>query len=206
VAGNTIRAIIFDVGRVLVRLNIERALQALTKDTPFTAQEIWPAIQKDPRWPDWQEGRMDPRDWHLHLCRRFGVHLNFEEFRDVWNRVIDPQPVFEDSFFERLSNKYRVALLSNIDTIHAEHIEATLGFLRFFPTRVYSCRIGARKPDPLIYREALKSCRVLAPQAVYVDDVPAFAEAAARLGLSALVFQSKEQLLSDFRSLGIDWG
>jgi putative hydrolase of the HAD superfamily len=199
------RAIIFDVGRVLVRLDIERALQALAKDTPLTVQEIWPAIQNDPRWPDWQEGRVNPRDWHLHLCRRFGVRMSFEQFRDAWNRVIDPQPVFEESFIEKLSKKYRVALLSNIDPIHVEHIEATLSFLRFFPARIYSCRVGARKPSPLIYREALKACRTPAPQAVYVDDVPAFAEAGARLGLSALVFRSREQLLADFRSLGIDW-
>jgi len=204
VRGNAIRAILFDLGRVLVRLDIERALQTLSKDTSFTAQEIWSAIQNDPRWPDWQEGRMEPRDWHLHLCRRFGIHMNFEQFRTVWNGVIDLQPVFEDSFLEKLSRKYRLALLSNIDPIHAEHIETTLSFLRFFPIRIYSYRVGARKPSPLIYREALRACRTTAPQTVYVDDVPAFVEAGARLGLRALVFQSREQLLSDFRSLGIE--
>ena len=43
-----------------------------------------------------------------------------------------------------------------------------------------------------------------AEQAVYIDDVAAYAEAAQRLGMTAITFQSPEQLQSDLRSLGIE--
>ena len=36
---------------------------------------------------------MTPRDWHLHLSRRLGSTLSFEQFTEVWNRVLDPQPL-----------------------------------------------------------------------------------------------------------------
>jgi len=201
---SSLRAIIFDIGRVLVRVDVARAMQGLAEHTSLTPRDISAAIEKDPRWSDWQEGRIAPHDWHLHLCQRLGAQVTFERFREIWNSVIDPQPVFEDAFFQKLSKPYRLALLSNTDPLHVEHLEATFSFFRFFRARIYSYRLGATKPNPLIYSEALKACRVPAAQAVYVDDIPAFADAASRLGITALVFQSKDQFLSDLRSLSID--
>ena len=163
------------------------------------------AIEKDPRMLDWQEGRISPRDWHLHLTKRLGGSLTFEQFSEVWNRALDPNPIHSDSFFERLSKNYRLALLSNTDPIHMSNEEARFSFFRFFPVRIYSYRVGASKPDPLIYREAIKACKVRAEEAVYIDDVAAYAEAAGRLGMTGIVFQSPEQLQTDFRSLGIQF-
>ncbi len=104
---------------------------------------------------------------------------------------------------EKLSKNYRLALLSNTDPIHMSNEEARFPFFRLFPIRIYSYRVGASKPDPLIYREALKACKVRAENAVYIDDVPAYAEAAQRLGMTGIVFHSSEQLQSDLRELGI---
>jgi HAD superfamily hydrolase (TIGR01509 family) len=81
--------------------------------------------------------------------------------------------------------------------------EARFPFFRFFPIRIYSYRVGVSKPDPLIYGEALRACKVRAEEAVYVDDIAAYAEAAQRLGMSGIVFQSPEQLQHDLRELGI---
>jgi HAD superfamily hydrolase (TIGR01509 family) len=82
-------------------------------------------------------------------------------------------------------------------------MEATYDFFRFFPARIYSCEVGASKPNPLIYREALRACKVGAEEALYIDDVPAYVEAAQRLGMSGIAFQSPEQLATDLRAHGV---
>jgi HAD superfamily hydrolase (TIGR01509 family) len=203
VAFDKFRAIIFDIGRVLIRVDISRAMGGLASGLSLTPQDVWSAIEKDPRWLDWQEGRISPRDWHLHLAKRLGFSLTFEEFSEVWNRALDPNPIHSESFLEKLSKNYRLALLSNTDPIHMSNEEARFPFFRFFPIRIYSYRVGASKPDPAIYREALQACRVRAEEGVYIDDIAAYAEAAQRLGMSGIVFQSPEQLQSDLRKLGI---
>jgi putative hydrolase of the HAD superfamily len=203
VASARFRAIIFDIGRVLIRVDISRAMDGLASGLPLAPAELWTAIQKDPRWMDWQEGRISPRDWHLNLTKRLGVSLTFEQFGEVWNRALDPNPIQPESFLEKLSQNYRLALLSNTDPIHMSNEETRFPFFRLFPIRIYSYRVGTSKPDPLIYREALKACKVRAEQAVYIDDVAAYAEAAQRLGMTGIVFQSCEQLQSDLRGLGI---
>jgi len=203
VAFDKFRAIIFDIGRVLIRVDISRAMGGLASGLSLTPQDVWSAIEKDPRWLDWQEGRISPRDWHIHIAKRLGFSLTFEEFSEVWNRALDPNPIHSESFLEKLSKNYRLALLSNTDPIHMSNEEARFPFFRFFPIRIYSYRVGASKPDPAIYREALQACRVQAEEAVYIDDIAAYAEAAQRLGMSGIVFQSPEQLQSDLRKLGI---
>jgi glucose-1-phosphatase len=200
------RAIIFDIGRVLIRVDISRAMAGLASGLALTPEETWSAIEKDPRWLDWQEGRMSPRDWHLHLSKRLGGSLTFEQFTEIWNRALAPEPIQSELFLERLSKSYRLALLSNTDPIHMSQEEKRFPFFRFFPIRIYSFRVGASKPHPLIYREALRACQVRAGEAIYIDDVAAYVQAAQRLGMAGVVFQSPEQLQTDLRSLGVDLG
>jgi HAD superfamily hydrolase (TIGR01509 family) len=204
VASRKFRAIIFDIGRVLVRIDVSRAMGGLSNGHSLSPEEIWAALVNDPRWPDWQEGRISPRDWHLHVNERLGGSLTFEQFTQTWNRALDPTPIQDSSFLKKLAQGYRLGLLSNTDPIHVAHMEATYDFFDFFSAHVYSCSVGVSKPDPIIYREALKACKVHADEAVYIDDVAAYAEAARRLGMAGVVFQSPEQLRADLSSLGVD--
>jgi putative hydrolase of the HAD superfamily len=200
-----LRAIIFDIGRVLVRIDLRRAQLGLAQGLSLTPEELWSAIEKDPRWRDWQEGRISPHDWHLHLCQRLGLSLSFQQFTTAWNFALDPQPIQPLRLFEELAKRYRLVLLSNTDPIHVAYLEATYDFCQYFPKgqRIYSCSVGASKPDPLIYREAVRAAKVRAGEAVFIDDIAANVEAARQLGLSGIHYESPQQLLQAFAALGI---
>jgi|SRR5215831_4411972 len=203
-AEKEIRAIIFDIGRVLIRVDVARAMQSFARGISLSPQEIWTAIEKDPRWRDWQEGKISARDWHLHLSKRLGGSLTFEQFTEAWNSALDPQPIQDNSLFESLRKNYRLGLLSNTDPVHVAHLEATFDFFRFFPksVRTYSCVVGASKPSPLIFRDALKSLRTNAENAVFVDDVEAYVVAARGLGMRGVHYQNPAQLRAELNSLG----
>jgi HAD superfamily hydrolase (TIGR01509 family) len=200
-----LRAIVFDIGGVLVRIDVGRAMADLAAGLSLSPSELWTAIQNDPRWPDWQEGRISPRDWYLHLTRRLGATLTFEQFTAAWNRTLDFEPVQDDALFETLSKTYRLALLSNTDPIHVAQLESTYGFVRFFPAsaRIYSCVVGASKPSPLLYLEALRACKVQASEAAYVDDILPYVEAARNLGMAGIHYQSREALARELTQLGV---
>jgi glucose-1-phosphatase len=200
-----LRAVIFDIGRVLIRVDVRRLQSALAQGLPLSPEELWSAIEKDPRWPDWQEGRISARDWHLHLCKRFQLSLDFEEFKKIWNVALDPEPIHSTSMFAGLAKNYRLGLLSNTDPIHVEKLESTYDFFQYFPkpVRTYSCVVGASKPDPLIYREALRACKARAEETVYIDDILAYVEAARRLGLTGILFQNAQQLYGELEQAGI---
>lgn len=197
------RAIIFDIGRVIISVNVDRSFADFGKREGLSAEQVWTALQTDARWDDWQEGRVAPEDWHKHLCEKFHLSFGFKEFCESWNRVLDPVTLLPDALFERLSANCGLALLSNTDPIHVAHIEATFDFVRHFPVRVYSCRVGTCKPGPMIYHHALRELVALPEETIYIDDLRENVEAAVGLGMTGFHFLSPGELLSEFSRLGL---
>lgn len=198
-----LRAVIFDIGRVLVGLNVARAIAGLSEGISLGPEELWSAIQTDPRWSDWQEGRISPHGWHLHITKRLGSPLRFSEFRDAWNRSLEPQPLQSEDLFVELARTKRLALLSNTDPIHVAHLEANFGFFRFFPVdaRIYSCSVKASKPSPVVFQAALKAVRTKAAEAVFIDDILEYVNSARGLGLRGIHYQNPAQLRSELAAM-----
>jgi len=197
------KAIIFDIGRVIIRIDMARAFGMLGTGIGLSPEQALKILEADPRWEDWQSGHMTPLEFHAHVKEKFRLTLSFEDFCDIWNRILEPVTILEESMFERLASGCRLALLSNTDPIHVAHIEARYSFVRHFPVRVYSCRVGATKPSAAIYRRALRELGVSPAEAVYIDDVPEYAAAACRLGMRAIEFTSPAALQAEFCRLGV---
>jgi putative hydrolase of the HAD superfamily len=199
-----VRAIISDIGRVIVGVDVSRSVQSLSTGLSLSPKEIWSAIENDPRWPDLQEGRITPRDWHLHIVRRLGSNLTYDQFIQAWNMALLPEALQPDSLWAGLAKNYRLALLSNTDPIHVAHMESTFSFFNYFLVRIYSCVVGASKPSPLVYLEALRALKVQSNEAVYIDDLQENVDAAKALGMSGIHCIAPEKLAGCLRELGID--
>jgi len=197
------RAIIFDVGRVIIGVDLSRSTEAIGQLRGLNHQQVMKELVEDKHWPDWQEGRMSPRDWHTHLAKKFQFTYTFEEFCAIWNNVLDPRPILPDSLFERLAKKCTLALLSNTDPIHVAHFEANYSFVRHFPTRIYSCRVGTSKPGPRIYHHALREASAMPDEVLFIDDLTENVLAAGALGINAFHFTSADDLLSAFSLMGL---
>ena len=204
----TPKAVIFDIGRVIVRLDLKRALTPIAAAIrggpdqaarPLSPEDAWKLILSDARWHDWQEGRISPNEWHQHLTRRLNLSLSYAEFRDAWNLVLDPETILGENLFIQLGSRCRLALLSNTDPFHVECLEQRFAFGRHFPVRVYSCSVGASKPSPVIYEAAIERLGVAAQDALYIDDIQEFVDAARKVGLEAIRFETRELLEEEFR-------
>lgn len=56
-----------------------------------------------------------------------------------------------------------------------------------------SCYVGARKPDPRIFEQAMKMAHVFPEECLYFDDRPMIVRAAAKLGINAIRHESFER-------------
>ena len=213
-AASSLQAIIFDIGRVIVRVEPKRALAKLAAAGPgartraqlkhrITGDELWEAIQTDPLWQGWQEGRVTPAQWHKNLCGRFGLKLSFQEFSDAWSSTIPPKLILAESLFARLAKRCRLVLLSNTDPIHVAHMEASFGFLRYFSARIYSCAVGASKPSRTIFLKAIHAAQAPKKNILFVDDVAEYVAAAKHIGLQAVQFRDRKQLEDELRRRGV---
>jgi glucose-1-phosphatase len=201
-----IRAIISDIGRVIVGIDVSRAMQGLSNSIPLSPKEIWSAIEKDPRFVDLQDGRISARDWHLHIVRRLGGNLTYDQFIQAWNAALLPETLQPDSLWAGLAKKYRLSLLSNTDPIHVAHMESTFTFFKYFPVRIYSCVVGSSKPNPIIYQDALRATKVKANEAVYIDDLEENVAAAKSLGMIGVHCADPATLRDRLSAVGVDLG
>jgi glucose-1-phosphatase len=197
------RAVIFDIGRVIIGVDMSRSVAALGKRKGLSHTQVLRELEADLLWPDWQEGRMKPQDWHAHLSEKLHFSYNFEEFCAIWNSVLDPETILPDLLFERLASKCRLGLLSNTDPLHVAHFEATYSFVRHFPARTYSCRVGSSKPAPAIYHHALREVDAMPDETMFIDDMHENVLAAASLGINAFQFTGADDLLIEFSRMGI---
>ena len=93
--------------------------------------------------------------------------------------------VWEDSLpvvFELRQRGVRTALVSNCS--HSTRgIVDRLGLVDAFDEVILSFEVGLRKPDPAIYREALRRVDVQPDRAVFVDDQQEYCDGAASIGI-----------------------
>jgi putative hydrolase of the HAD superfamily len=202
-AAATPQAVIFDIGSVILRLNIARALDVAGSGSGLSAKQVWRAVETDALWNDWQEGKIDPHDWHRHLVQTIGSPADFDLFSAAWCSVFEPEPIIGDDLFRALSARCRLALLSNTDPLHVAYMERTFSFVKYFPVRIYSSRVGARKPAAEIYRRALEELGVAASEALYIDDIAEFDDAARALGMIGFHFTGLAALEAELHRYGL---
>jgi len=70
---------------------------------------------------------------------------------------------------------------------------------------VLSYRVGALKPAPAIYREAIARAECRPEECFFTDDIADYVAAAKREGIDAVQFESCEQLERELTARGIRW-
>ncbi len=198
---NTPELIIFDLGRVLVDFDFRLVIKRLARYTPFSEKEIRRYFMQTPLWDSFERGEVEPKDFFLQLSKSLKLkNLSFKEFVPLWNSIFTEKPDAV-SILARLRGRYRIALLSNVNILHWEHVKETHDFIQWFDHPVASWEVGQRKPDFDIYRTTLHAAGVAPQKAVFIDDVESHVVAARALGMQAYQFINAPQLLRDLDGL-----
>jgi len=201
--GDDIQALLFDIGQVILRVNVPRAARLLADGAGMTQEQVIAAIEADPQMISFQEGRLAPEEWHRHLRSSLGLQLSFEDFCRAWNNALEPEPLLDERFFSALAPRLQLALLSNTDPIHVKHMEAQFEVFSFFPVRLYSCSVGLRKPSRALYGKAIAALGVPPEKIFYMDDVAEFVEAGRCAGLQVYHCQDPSALSGYLREKGL---
>jgi len=86
----------------------------------------------------------------------------------------------------------RCFLASNQQASRARHMSQTFGYPRQFDGELYSCFLGAAKPEARFFHLALASIGADKDTTLFIDDRPVNVESARRFGLRALCFDGRD--------------
>jgi FMN phosphatase YigB (HAD superfamily) len=198
-----IRAIIFDIGNVLLKFDYQIAYRRLLPDCTVLGDDVYPSA--DVIKQAYERGEIARADFLVRVrevLRHGGSEANFVT---AWEEIFEVNdPMIE--LARRLREKYPLYLLSNISDLHTDYIFRTYPFFAWFQDAVYSYRAGALKPEPDIYTQAIRQFGVRAEETVFIDDLPANVAAATAAGLHAIQYDYRkhEALWPALAKLGVE--
>jgi putative hydrolase of the HAD superfamily len=199
------KAILFDLGRVLVYFDFRRGYRALEALGACRAEDIPKRLAPTGLVERFETGMVEPRDFFDQFCGTLDLKLEYGRFREIWGSIFT-HAILPESMLEGLARRYRMVLLSNTNPIHFDIIRENYGhLLRHFHDLVLSYEVRAMKPDPAIFRAAVDRAQCRPEECFYTDDIPAYIEAGRAAGIDAVQFESCEQIQEAMRSRGIEW-
>ena len=197
-----IKAVIFDVGGVLVRTEDPGPRQRLAEDLNLPLEVLYDVAFGGETWNQVQTGRI-PNDNHWQAVgRRLGLAWP-DEVLDFRTTFFAGDRLDRDliALIRRLRPRFKTALLSNAPGNLRHWIASQWNVPDdTFDEIVVSAEVGVMKPDPEIYRIALARLDVAPRQAIFVDDSVENVAAAQALGIKAIHFVSPEALVREFKS------
>jgi putative hydrolase of the HAD superfamily len=198
------KAIIFDLGGVLVHFDFRRAYQSMAEVCPYAAGAISERIAATGLVERFETGLVEPGDFFAQLSRTLELRLDYDGFCRIWNRIFTV-PLLPESLLEGLASRYRLLLLSNTNAIHFAMIRQAYPMLRHFQEVVLSFEVRALKPGPEIFRVAIGRAGCRPEECFYTDDTAAHVDAARALGIDAVRFVDRDQLERELTARGIRW-
>jgi epoxide hydrolase-like predicted phosphatase len=193
----SIRAVIFDLGGVLVRTEDRtprtqladrlgltyNELSALIFDSPSAHQAMKGEITAAEHWEAAQEALGIPQD-------------EIEKMKlDFWGGdTLDENLV---NYLRDLRPQYKTALLSNAWDDLRQMIEEEWKIDDAFDEIIISAEVGLVKPDASIYQRMIADLDIVPAEAVFVDDFPENVAGARSQGLHAVQFNDSDQALRD---------
>jgi HAD superfamily hydrolase (TIGR01509 family) len=198
---NEIKAIIFDMGGVILRTEDKTSRTELAKRFGLSREQIEDLVFNSPSAMAATVGSIGER----------------EHWQTVWQGLQVPEAEWEDceaafwkgdfldqeliSFLRSQQGTRTTALLSNAWSGARDALTYKHPCLDAFDVSVFSYEVNLAKPDPAIYNLILARVGVEAHQAIFVDDNEANIISAGGMGINAIRFLNTRQALSEIRSL-----
>ncbi len=183
-----ITTVISDLGNVLLHCDSGLAHERMGRLAGKTPAEIRKIIYTDELEHALNKGMITPQQYYERCRQALGLKCGYRRFVDAWVDIFTPN---EDviSGLRKLKDRYRLALLSNINVLHFEHVEQkfpdVVGVSGLFDLRFLSYKLKMRKPEPGIFVAALHGLQEKPEACLFIDDKQKNVDVAKSLGMRA---------------------
>jgi epoxide hydrolase-like predicted phosphatase len=197
----TIKAIIFDLGGVLLRTTDYLRRDQLAARLGMSRRKLEELIFGGKTGDRAQRGEITVQEHWESLREQLNyspvqIKALVDEF--FANDEIDTNLL---DYVRQLHRTYKTGLLSNAFDDLRKIITERWHIEDAFDDMIISAEVGLVKPDGRIYQLAVKHLGVKANQAVFVDDMKWNVVGANMAGLHGIIFQSPQQLRLDLEQL-----
>ncbi len=184
--------IIFDLGGVILTLDMPRAEQQFTELGVKNYNELFRSGNVSSFFKDYEVGAIDNATFLDELRKLAGLSLTDAQLIAAWNAMLGVFPEERIALLKKLQSKYRLFLFSNTNAIHVDafrkmHTDTfNTHFDDYFEKAYYSHTMGMRKPEKASYEYIINEQKLDLSRTVFIDDSLANIEGAISAGLQGL--------------------
>lgn len=187
-----IKAVIFDCFGVIISDALEVMVAEIIDEDPDIASRIIATINAASR------GMISREESTVTVAELFGISV--DEYKSRMKRgEVKNQKVLD--YAVSLRGKYKTALLSNVGSRGLE--------VRFTPQELDTCfdivvasaDIGFAKPETRAYEITAEKLGVPPSECIMIDDREDYCQGATRVGMSAILFNSFEQMKGELEQI-----
>lgn len=198
------RALLFDLGGVVLDVDFERALQAWAPHSRLPLAQLRALFHHDEPYQRHETGHLPAEGYFAHLRELLALDCDAATVQAGFNAVLVGE--IEETLQLLAAARRRVPCyaISNTNAVHIAQIERA--FPRLLPhfDRVFaSHEIGARKPHPDAFGHVLRAIGVPAAQVLLFDDLLPNVEAARACGLQAVQVGGPQDVRTALQERGL---
>lgn len=188
----TVKAIIFDLGGVLLDIDFRLTEKAFTDLCVSDFSAFFNQFHSNSLFKKLETG-IDEDLFYDAFRSETGLALSDEQIRDAWNALLLDFRLESLAVLPQLKKKYQLYLLSNTNEIHLQEFQHRYTLMQqeqefdaLFDAAYYSHRIGHRKPNASAFEFVINAHKLNPAETIFIDDSINNIEAAQQLGLQTI--------------------
>lgn len=201
---NDIRAIVFDLGNVLINFDWEIAVKKLNSLKEGAGDKSWKFLKGHSNIiKNFETGRISPEEFLDEFKSELNLNCSNETLSKIFSEIFSPNQFLIDRlpYFKK---RFKLYLLSNTNVIHRQFGWGKYNFLNVFDKLFLSYEIGFVKPEAGIFEFVEKVIEASKSELIYIDDIIDYVKTAGERGWNAIHFRGNEILLEDLKKLNLN--
>ncbi len=175
------KAIVLDMYGVIVK-------QTGDDFIPYV-QRTFPNLKPDDIYTHWLKADVGELT-SLEVWERLGFHGNLEKIEKEYLDTIELNDGFLD-FISSVGQHYRMAIISNDSSRWSAYLREKFDINKYFDVISISGDLKIQKPDERIFQLTINQLGCKAEDCLYVDDRRGNLEAASKVGMNAVLLNSR---------------
>lgn len=198
-----IKAIILDLGAVILNINYQNAVDEFKKIGIKNPSSLYSKKQQNNLFNQIEKGEISEEKF-LSELQKLSMVKDLKKIKFAWNSMILDLPESRIKLIKKIKHDYPIFLLSNTNSIHIAEFKKKIGdkryneFYNLFNKVYYSHKIGIRKPDVDAFQIILKENKLTPSEVFFIDDSPQHINGAKSIGIKTHHLLDNEDLINLF--------
>ena len=198
-----IKAIIFDLGAVILNINYQNTIDAFSKLGVKNVSNFYSKKAQSNLFNQIETGDITVEKFLTELQKET-INASINQVSEAWNAMLMDLPENRLAVIQSLKKEYSIYLLSNTNAIHIDAFKKKIGnikwekFCNLFDKMYLSHELGLRKPNAAIFEYILREQNLKPEEVFFIDDSPEHIEGANKLGIKTHHLKNGEEIATLF--------